>query len=70
MVGKYPILPTKTIGDDLANRMVAKFRVVNKRGKFWDKYFKPLPDDVLYPSNDKVQRELLKLRQRQQIKIP
>ncbi len=61
LVGKYPFLPTKTNGDDLANRMVAKFRVVNKNGKFWDKHFQPLPEDVLYPKNDKVQKELLRL---------
>lgn len=62
LVGKYPFLPTKTNGDDLANRMVAKFLVENRNGKFWDDYFKPMPEDVLYPPNDKVKIELSKLR--------
>jgi hypothetical protein len=43
LVGKYSIRPTKTNGDDLANRMVAKFLVDNTDGRFWDKYFPPMP---------------------------
>jgi len=58
LVGKYPIRPTKTNSDDLANRMVAKFRLDNKSGMFWDQYFQPMPDEVLYPVDDEVGRGL------------
>jgi len=58
LVGKYPIMPTKTSGDDLANRMVAKFYLDNTDGKFWDKYFLPMPDEVLYPKNDPIEIQL------------
>jgi hypothetical protein len=59
LVGKFPIRPTKENGDDLANRMVAKFLLDNSHGKFWDQYFQPMPDDVLYPSNDEIELGLL-----------
>ena len=62
LVGKYPIMPTKTNGDDLANRMVAKFLVDNTHGDFWDTYFQPIPDEVLYPKDDKVEEELKKAK--------
>ena len=58
LVGKYPIIPTKTDGDDLANRLVAKFYLDNSNGKFWDKDFPPMPEDVLYPKNDMVEIDL------------
>jgi len=62
LVGKYPIRPTKTNGDDLANRMVAKFLVDNSNGKFWDKYFQPMPEEVLYPQDDEVEKQLLEAK--------
>jgi len=62
LVGNYPIRPTKTNGDDLANRMVAKFCVDNTDGKFWDKYFQPMPREILYPEKDEVEESLLKVK--------
>lgn len=62
LVGKYPIRPTKTNGDDLANRMVAKFAIDNSDGKFWDKYFQPMPEEILYPKNDEVEDSLLQMK--------
>ena len=62
LVGKYPIRPTKTNGDDLANRMVAKFAIDNSDGKFWDKYFQPMPDEILYPKNDEVENSLIQIK--------
>ncbi len=64
LVGKYPIRPTKTNDDDLANRMVAKFYVDNHDGSFWDPHFQPIPDEVLYPENDEVETELLKMKEK------
>jgi hypothetical protein len=62
LVGKYPIIATKTNGDDLANRMVAKFLVDNTNGDFWDTYFLPMPDEILYPQNDEIEKQLLKAK--------
>jgi hypothetical protein len=59
LVGKYPIRPTKTNGDDLSNRLVAKFHIDNSSGNFWNKYFQPMPEQILYPKNDEVEKELL-----------
>ena len=63
LVGKYPIRPTKSNGDDLANRMVAKFFVDNSKGDFWDESFQPMPDDVLYPKNDEIEEYLIKAKE-------
>jgi hypothetical protein len=62
LVGKYPIRPTKTNGDDLANRMVAKFQVDNSDGKFWDTDFQPMPQDILYPKGDKIEESLINMK--------
>jgi hypothetical protein len=63
LVGKYPITTTKTNGDELANRMVAKFYIDNTTGDFWDKYFLPMPDEVLFPPDDKIEKDLIKARE-------
>jgi hypothetical protein len=62
LVGKYPIRPTKTNGDDLANRLVAKFLIDNTDKGFWDDYFLPMPEEILFPKNDEVEIELLKIK--------
>lgn len=62
LVGKYPFQPTKTNSDDLANRLVAKFYLDNSKNDFWDKFFLPMPEEILFPSDDEVQIELLKLK--------
>lgn len=62
LVGKYPIRPTKSNSDDLANRMVAKFFVDNTKGNFWDPHFPPMPDEVLYPPNDEIEKKLLEFK--------
>jgi len=62
LVGKYPISPTKTNGDDLANRLVAKFFLDNTDGMFWDKFFLPMPQEILFPPNDEVEIGLSKIK--------
>lgn len=52
MIGKYPFMQTKEAVDNLARRLVAKFLLNNESGNFWDKYFQPLPEEILYPQND------------------
>lgn len=58
LVGKFPFSQTKDIGDDLSGRMVAKFKVDNTKGGFWDKDFLPMPEDILYPKGDEIEKEL------------
>lgn len=58
LVGKYPITATKSNFDNLANRLVAKFKVDNTEGNFWDKYFQPMPMEVMFPENDEIELEL------------
>lgn len=58
LVGKFPFSSQKTQYDDLANRMVAKLYIDNTNGKFWDEHFLPMPDDVLYPKNDPIEKHL------------
>lgn len=58
LVGKFPFSNGKTVSDDLSNRMVAKFKLDNSNGDFWDKYFQPMPKEVLFPKNDIIEKEL------------
>lgn len=60
LVGKYPYSPSKEGEDNLARRLVAKFRLENYSGNFWDKDFLAMPEDVLYPKEDKVEVQLKK----------
>jgi len=64
LVGKYPINPTKSNADDLANRMIAKFLVDDSDGNFWDNSFQPMPHDVLYPEDDEIEQFLLKAKRK------
>ena len=58
LVGKYPIRPTKEAGDNLARRMVAKFKLDNSEEKFWDKHFQPMPQEVMFPEIDEMKTKL------------
>ena len=60
LVGNFPFSNIKDAGDDLSNRMIAKFYVDNTKNKFWDKHFLPMPKEVLFPPNDIVEKELKK----------
>lgn len=55
LVGKFPFSNTKSVGDDLSNRMIAKFYVNNKDNQFWDDYFLPMPKEVLFPPADNIE---------------
>lgn len=62
LVGKFPFTSTKTESDDLANRMVAKFRIDDTNGDFWDIDFTPMPESVLFPQNDPIEEILKKTK--------
>jgi hypothetical protein len=52
LVGRLPFAPSKEVGDNLAKRLIAKFRLDNTKGKFWDDTFNPLPNELLFPVKD------------------
>jgi hypothetical protein len=52
LVGRLPFYPKKEAGDNLARRMIGKFKLDNSKGEFWDKDFSPLPRTLLFPEKD------------------
>ena len=55
LVGRFPFSPFKAAGDNLATRMLAKFYLNNTYNHFWDNLFKPLSEELLFPSkNQKI----------------
>lgn len=61
LVGKFPFHASKSESDNLASRMVAKFKIDNTNGQFWDAYFLPMPKDILFPEEDTLGMELQEL---------
>jgi hypothetical protein len=68
LVGRFPFSPYKAAGDNLATRMLAKFLLDNSDNHFWDNLFKPLSDELLFPSKDQKMIELEKLFQEHKFK--
>lgn len=62
LVGKFPFTNRKDIGDNLANRLIAKFELDNSSNNFWDQYFLPMPEEVLFPLDDIVEQNLKDLK--------
>jgi len=58
LVGNFPFRKTKNVGDDLSNRMIAKFHIDNTKNQFWDEHFLPMPKEVLFPPNDTIEKQL------------
>ncbi len=52
LIGRYPWTDQKQMGDNAAYRMIAKFKLVNDRNRFWNRGFTPIPKDVLLPTDD------------------
>ncbi len=48
-------------GDNLARRLIGKYKLVNLDGSFWDEEFKPIPEEVLFPEYDPFQEKLNKI---------
>lgn len=61
LVGKFPFSPQKEKGDNLAYRLIAKFKLDNSNNDFWCDYFRELPDNVIYPVDDLFEIEMCKL---------
>jgi hypothetical protein len=58
LIGRLPFFAKKFRGDDLAQRLLCKFRLDNQDGSFWDESFRPIPDDVLFPMPDPFEERL------------
>jgi len=58
LAGRYPWKATKEPGDNIASRLIAKLRIENRRGKFWDRGFPAMPRDALLPNEDPFGEEL------------
>ena len=52
LIGRYPWNDAKERGDDVAHRMVAKFRLENSDGLFWGRGFAAIPRKALLPEPD------------------
>ncbi len=52
LVGKLPFNQTKEAGDNLVRRLIGKYYLDNSDGKFWDRKFPAIPEDVLFPERD------------------
>lgn len=52
LAGKLPYIAEKEVGDNIANRLLGKFKLDNIGGRFWDDYFQPMDDDLLFPKAD------------------
>ncbi len=60
LVGRLPFEPYKAAGDNLAKRLLCKFRLNNSNNNFWDEHFLPIPDDLLFPPQDEYKEKLAK----------
>lgn len=61
LVGKLPFNTRKEAGDNLAKRLIGKYRLVNSNGKFWDRGFTKIPEEALRPKRDLFHQQLLAL---------
>lgn len=53
LAGRLPIVLTrKEAGDNIARRLVGKYKLDNSDGQFWDKGFDPIPEEALFPPKD------------------
>lgn len=55
LVGTFPTddLEERSVRFDIANRLIAKFKIPKKR--FWDENFTEIPENALYPEDDYVE---------------
>lgn len=64
LVGNFPFKRDKRVGDNLARRLIGKYKLVNLAGNFWDEEFNPIPQEVLFPEDDPFQKTLNRILQK------
>lgn len=52
LAGRLPTTKSKESGDNLAGRLIGKYRCDNSRGKFWGNGFGIIPEELLIPQKD------------------
>jgi len=62
LVGRLSWTYEKTAGDNLARRLVGKYRLDNSTGSFWSKDFTPIPENALLPAVDAFRERLDELK--------
>ena len=58
LVGRLPVTASKEQGDNVAIRMIGRYRLDNSAGEFWSSDFQPIPKDALLPVNDPLEARL------------
>jgi hypothetical protein len=61
LVGRLALTLTKEAGDNLARRLIGKYRLDNSNGQFWDEHFQPIPMDALIPKKDDFYNRLIEI---------
>jgi hypothetical protein len=61
LVGQLRHKARKQVGDNLAKRLVGKYRLVNPGGRFWSRDFPPIPANALLPQVDPFGSQLADL---------
>lgn len=64
LVGRFPYDRNKDAGDNLARRLIAKYKLDNSDGTFWDEGFPPMPEEVLFPTDDPMEGAMKKEAER------
>ncbi len=64
LVARLPWSRRRETRDNLANRLIGKYRLDNTDGQFWEEHFEPIPNDALFPSGDEFGARLQALAKR------
>lgn len=63
-VGTFPMKnEPKHARFDVAQRLIAKYEVVNEGKNFWGKNFSAIPKNALYPQNDRIEKLCRKIKE-------
>jgi len=61
LAGRLDINPSKEEDDNLARRLIGKYKLDNRDGQFWDDDYKPIPMNALMPEIDEFLDKLKNL---------
>ncbi|VVB88455.1 FRG domain protein [uncultured archaeon] len=67
LAGNFPFNSNLRAGDNLARRLIGKYKLINFDGSFWDREFKPIPEEVLFPEDDPFHEKLNKILDKEHI---
>ncbi len=61
LAGNFPFGSNLRAGDNLARRLIGKYKLVNFDESFWDEEFRPIPKEILFPEYDPFEEKLNKV---------